>query len=138
VHATFEEGTHAAWLYDLLASKVAKLVVCNPRKNALLKLGQQKRCHRRAQTCRVIARRNAIAGLSRRAERTRSPATARSYTMLTEDTTRVMNRLKAVFRGQAVSCAGKKLYAKRHRDGYLAELGTGGAAAACRVSVPGV
>jgi hypothetical protein len=30
---------------------------------------------------------------------------ARSYTMLTEDTTRVMNRLKAVFRGQAVGGA---------------------------------
>jgi len=38
----------------------------------------------------------------------------------------VMGRLKAVFRGQAVACAGKKLYAKRHRETYLAELGTGG------------
>src|SRR5208337_2227863 len=51
---------------------------------------------------------------------------ARSYTMLTEDTTRVMNRLKAVFRGQAVVCAGKRLYGRRHRQEYLAELGTGG------------
>src|ERR1700756_3878051 len=33
---TFEEGTWAAWLYDLLKPHVAKLVVCNPRKNALL------------------------------------------------------------------------------------------------------
>jgi hypothetical protein len=31
---TFEEGTWAAWLYDLLKPHVAKLVVCNPRKNA--------------------------------------------------------------------------------------------------------
>ena len=30
---TFEEGTWAAWLYDLLKPHVAKLVVCNPRKN---------------------------------------------------------------------------------------------------------
>jgi hypothetical protein len=29
---TFEEGTWAAWLYDLLKPRVAKLVVCNPRK----------------------------------------------------------------------------------------------------------
>src|ERR1700687_720671 len=36
---TFEEGTWAAWLYDLLKPHVAKLVVCNPRKNALLKHG---------------------------------------------------------------------------------------------------
>ena len=50
---------------------------------------------------------------------------ARWYTQLTEDTTRVMGRLKAVFRSQAIACAGKKLYGKRHREGYLAQLGTG-------------
>ena len=38
---TFEEGTHSAWLYDLLVRRVAKLVVCNPRKNALLKAGNK-------------------------------------------------------------------------------------------------
>ena len=41
VHVTFEEGTHSAWLYDLLVRRVAKLVVCNPRKNALLKSGSK-------------------------------------------------------------------------------------------------
>ena len=30
LHVTFEEGTHSARLYDLLARRVAKLVVCNP------------------------------------------------------------------------------------------------------------
>src|SRR5262244_1435197 len=38
---TFEEGTSAAWLYDLLRPHVARLVVCNPRKNALLKQGNK-------------------------------------------------------------------------------------------------
>src|SRR5213596_1621137 len=37
LQVTFEEGTSAAWLYDLLKPHVTKLVVCNPRKNALLK-----------------------------------------------------------------------------------------------------
>jgi len=41
LHVTFEEGTHSAWLYDLLARRVAQLVVCNPRKNALLKAGNK-------------------------------------------------------------------------------------------------
>src|SRR5271166_4106626 len=41
LHVTFEEGTHSAWLYDLLVRRVAKLVVCNPRKNALLKAGNK-------------------------------------------------------------------------------------------------
>jgi hypothetical protein len=39
---TFEEGTWAAWLYDLLKPHVARVVVCNPRKNALLKHRAQK------------------------------------------------------------------------------------------------
>ena len=34
VHVTFEEGTWAAWLYDLLKPHVNRLVVCDPRKNA--------------------------------------------------------------------------------------------------------
>ena len=38
---TFEEGTWAGWLYDLLKPHVAKLVVCNPRKNALLQQGNK-------------------------------------------------------------------------------------------------
>src|SRR5713226_8862109 len=41
LHLTFEEGTHSAWLYDLLVRQVARVVVCNPRKNALLKAGNK-------------------------------------------------------------------------------------------------
>src|SRR5271169_826259 len=38
---TFEEGTSAAWLHDLLKPHVTHLVVCDPRKNALLKDGSK-------------------------------------------------------------------------------------------------
>jgi hypothetical protein len=38
---TFEDGTSAAWLHDLLRPHVARLLVCNPRKNALLKQGNK-------------------------------------------------------------------------------------------------
>src|SRR6202522_1933980 len=38
---TFEEGTSAAWLYDLLKPLVTKVVVCDPRRNALLKAGNK-------------------------------------------------------------------------------------------------
>ena len=41
LYVTFEEGTWAAWLYDLLKPHVTKVVVCNPRKNALLKTGNK-------------------------------------------------------------------------------------------------
>jgi len=41
VQVTFEEGTSAAWLYDLLKPHVTKLVVCDPRKNASMKEGNK-------------------------------------------------------------------------------------------------
>src|ERR1700730_15179701 len=37
----FEEGTSAAWLYDLLKPHVTKVFVCDPRRNALLKAGNK-------------------------------------------------------------------------------------------------
>jgi transposase len=37
LYVTFEEGTCAHWLHDLLKPHVSRVVVCDPRKNALLK-----------------------------------------------------------------------------------------------------
>jgi hypothetical protein len=41
VWLTFEEGTMAAWLYEIVEPLVEKLVVCNPRQNSLLKSGSK-------------------------------------------------------------------------------------------------
>jgi transposase len=41
LYVTFEEGTSAAWLYDLLKPRVTKLVVCDPRKNKSMREGNQ-------------------------------------------------------------------------------------------------
>jgi hypothetical protein len=41
LQVTWEEGTWAAWLYDLLQSQVAQVLVCDPRRNALLKEGSK-------------------------------------------------------------------------------------------------
>jgi len=35
LHVTWEEGTWAAWLYDLLQPHVHQILVCNPRRNAI-------------------------------------------------------------------------------------------------------
>ena len=43
LHVTFEEGTWAAWLYDLLKPHVTELVVCDPRRNAYMKEGSKSR-----------------------------------------------------------------------------------------------
>src|SRR6266446_10122429 len=89
LHLTFEEGTHSAWLYDLLARRVARVVVCNPRKNALLKSGNKSD----AIDARKLAELLRAGMLSAVYHGEKSPREvqhlARSYTMLTEDTTRV-------------------------------------------------
>ena len=48
LHVTFEEGTCAAWLYALLKPHVTRVLVCDPRKNALLKVGNKSDSNRDA------------------------------------------------------------------------------------------
>jgi transposase len=119
---TFEEGTHSAWLYDLLVRRVAKLVVCNPRRNALLKAGNKSDTI----DARKLAELLHAGLLSPVYHGQNSGQTVkqlvRSYAALTEDTTRIMGRLKALYRGQAIPCAGKKLYGRRHRAQWLEQL----------------
>jgi len=62
LHLTWEEGTWAAWLYDLLQPRVQQVLVCNPRQ-CVVKRGQQERQGRWVQARRSVAHRNAAAGL---------------------------------------------------------------------------
>jgi hypothetical protein len=41
LHVTLEEGTCAAWLHDLLKPHVTRVLGCDPRRNALLKVGNK-------------------------------------------------------------------------------------------------
>ena len=40
VYVTFEEGTQAQWLYDLVQPLVTEVVVCDPRQNRLASSGE--------------------------------------------------------------------------------------------------
>jgi transposase len=126
LHVTFEEGTHSGWLYDLLVRRVAYLVVCNPRKNALLKAGSKSDAidaRKLAELLRLGYLKPVYHGQNGTAA---VKHLGRSYAALTEDTTRIMGRLKALYRSQAIACAGKKLYGSRHREEWLAQLGDSG------------
>ena len=119
---TFEEGTSAAWLYDLLRPHVARLVVCNPRKNALLKQGNKSDridAHKLAELLRGNYLKSVYHGES--GVRTLREL-ARSYLTTTKDLTRVMSRLKALYRSWAIPCAGRDVYYKRHRNQWLGKI----------------
>jgi transposase len=47
---------------------------------------------------------------------------ARSYLAITRDVTRVMTRIKAIYRSWGIPCAGQQVYAPRHRSEWLAKL----------------
>jgi transposase len=122
LYVTFEEGTWSAWLYDLLHPHVDKLVVCNPRKNALLKDGNQSD-RIDARKLAELLRGNQLkpvyhgeTGVRRLRE------LSRSYLTIVKDLSRVMNRLKAVYRSWAIPCAGRDVYYTRHRAQWLAKL----------------
>lgn len=42
LQVTFEEEIHSAWLYDLLHRRVARVLVCDPRKTQSPEIGQQR------------------------------------------------------------------------------------------------
>jgi hypothetical protein len=47
---------------------------------------------------------------------------ARSYLTIVKDLTRVMSRLKTVYRSWAMPCAGRDVYYRRHRDEWLGKI----------------
>jgi len=81
LHVTWEEGTWAAWRYDLLQPQVYEVLVCNPRRN-------------------VYHGENGLRTLRE---------LAGSYQTIRKDLTRVMNRLKAVYGGWGIPCAGTQV-----------------------------
>ena len=126
LHVTFEEGTCAAWLHDLLKPHVTQVLVCDPRKNALLKSGN-KNDRIDARKLADLLRTGLLSAVYHGENGLRAlQELARSYLAVTQDLTRVMNRLKALYRSWAIPCAGEKVYAPRHRSEWLAKISEGG------------
>ncbi|GAC1690694.1 MAG: hypothetical protein PVS2B2_28690 [Candidatus Acidiferrum sp.] len=119
---TFEEGTSAAWLHDLLKPHVHHLVVCDPRKNALLKDGN-KSDRVDARKLAELLRGNQLHPVYHGEHGVRTlKELGRSYLTITQDVTRVMNRIKALYRSWAIPCAGATVYSPRHRAEWLSKI----------------
>jgi transposase len=119
---TFEEGTSAAWLHDLLKPHVSRLVVCDPRKNALLKEGS-KSDRIDARKLAEMLRTNQLKSVYHGEHGLRTlKELGRSYLTITQDVTRSMNRIQALYRSWAIPCSGSTVYAARHRAEWLAKI----------------
>ena len=126
LQVTFEEGTCAAWLYALLKPHVTQVLVCDPRKNALLKVGN-KSDRIDARKLAELLRSNLLRSVYHEDTGLRTvKELARSYLTITKDLTRVMSRLKAIYRSWAIPCSGKQVYAPRHRAAWLEKITAAG------------
>jgi transposase len=122
LHVTFEEGTWAAWLYDLIKPHVTELVVCNPRRNALLKEGS-KSDRIDARKLAELLRANLVRPVYHGENGVRTlKELARSYLAISADVIRVMSRVKAIYRSWGIPCTGKQVYAPRHRSEWLGKI----------------
>jgi transposase len=89
LHVTFEEGTCAAWLYALLKPHVTQVLVCDPRKNALLKVGN-KNDRIDSRKLAELLRANLLSSVFHEDTGLRAvKELARSYLTMTKDLTRV-------------------------------------------------
>ena len=119
---TFEEGTSAAWLHDLLKPHVSRLVVCDPRKAALLKEGN-KSDRIDARKLAELLRTNQLKPVYHGEHGIRTlKELGRSYLTVSKDVTLTMNRIKSLYRSWAIPCPGTTVYAPRHRLEWLAKI----------------
>ena len=126
LRVSFEEGTCACWLHDLLKPHVTEVLVCDSRKNALLRVGNKndREDARKLSELLFLNKLHAVyhgeTGIRTLKE------LARSYLTITRDLTRVMNRLKAIYRGWGIACTGQQVYAPRYRAEWLAKIAEAG------------
>ena len=122
VHLTFEEGIHAAWLYDLLKPYVAHLIVCNANKISR-PVGQNKSDDRDAFNLANLLRLHQLTAVYHGQHSLRTlQELAHSYQFLVSDCTRIKNRITALFRARAIAYRGDAHYRAAQREEWLAKL----------------
>ena len=125
VHVAFEEGTQAQWLHDLLQPHAERVVVCNVRgKSEVANKNDRLDAEQLSEMLRVGSLKTVFHG---------APSVltlkelVRNYNSLVEDATRVMLRIKALFRAQAIRTPGRSVYSPSRRKEWLDQLATPGA-----------
>lgn len=122
VFVTFEEGTQAQWLYDVVQPLVTQVLVCDPRQNRLLASGN-KSDRIDAQKLAELLRNGSLKAVDHQDHGVRMlKELVRNYECLVQDTTRVMGRLKAIYRSRAITCRGHEIYRQDRSKQWLRKL----------------
>jgi len=125
IHVTFEEGTQAQWLHDLLVCRVDRVLVCDRR-------GEKRHGRKDDQTdadeLSELLRRGGLRAVYHGSpHRSTLRELTRTYQNVVEDSTRVMLRLKALFRARGIKTPGRRVYLPKDREEWLVKLADNGA-----------
>jgi len=102
LQVTFEEGTWAAWLHDLLKPHVTRVLVSDPSKNDLGR-GGIRNDRRDARELAELLYRDKVKSVYHGEPGLRTlKELARSYLTITRDLTRVMTRIKTIYRSWGI------------------------------------
>lgn len=122
IHLTFEEGTQATWLFDIIKPLVKEVIVCNPRENHWLKQGN-KTDKVDALKLAQLLRAGLLKAVYHGSQSVRPVKDlTHVYDQLTSDRARVINRLKSIYRSQAIECGGTACYQSAERERWLTKL----------------
>ena len=125
VSVAFEEGTQAQWLHDLLSPRVDRVIVCDVRgKKRSGNKGDRIDADHLSEQLLLGGLRAVYHGSCERAD---LKELTRAYRSLVEDSTRVMLRLKALFRARAIRTTGVGVYNPTKRAVWVAQLPEAGA-----------
>lgn len=120
VHVAFEEGTQAQWLHDLLTDHAERVIVCNVRgRSETTNKSDRIDADGLSEMLRLGALKPIFHGAT---EVLTLKELVRNYNNLIEDSTRVMLRIKAIFRARATRTPGVSVYRPSQRKEWLGKL----------------
>ena len=122
VQVAFEEGSMAGWLYEVIRPLVSKTVVCDPRRNKLIQAGNKgdrvdakklAKLLRLGELQPVHHELGCLRGLKE---------LVYGYDRVVRDSVRAKNRLKGLFKGQAIGCRGQGVYNEQRQEEWKEKL----------------
>ena len=124
VHVALEEGTQAQWLYELLRPIVDRVVVCDRRGQA--RHGNKGDQHDADELSELLWQGRLRVVYHDQGDRAALRELTRTYAQLVEDATRVMLRLKALFRARGIRTPGTRVFRPTERQQWLQHLPSAG------------
>ena len=120
LHVAFEVGTQSQWLHELVAPLADRVVVCDGRRVTRHgNKGDRVDADRLSELLRLGGLHAIYHGS---AHRTDLKELTRTYRNVVEDSTRVMLRIKALFRARAIPTPGTTVYHATGRAQWLEQL----------------